>query len=108
MGLRRLLPILLVLTPLATPTAAQPAQGWAELRCGRYTAAWGEALARFGTDGLGAEFLARHEAFLRSGCRERLGVCPRTPQELALADVMTVAAINAGAASTFPPFACRS
>jgi hypothetical protein len=93
---------------LAGVSEAQPRRTpWTEQRCARYAEAWSEALARFGTEGLGRDFLARHEAFLASGCQTRLGVCPRSPQELALADAMTVAAINAGAASTFPPFACR-
>jgi hypothetical protein len=79
---------------------------WQEAKCARYAAAWPEALARFGTEGLGAEFLRWHEAFLASGCRVR-DVCPRSRAELDLANAMTVAAMNAGAASTFPPFLCR-
>jgi hypothetical protein len=105
MSLRHAVPLLLALG--AMPAAAQPAPSWAELRCGRYTAAWSEALARFGRAGLGAVFLERHEAFIRSGCRERLGVCPRSTEELAIADAVTVAAINAGATGSFLPFACR-
>ena len=64
-------------------------------------------LGAIGTQGLGQEFLERHEAFLVSGCRASRDVCPRSPAELALADAMTVAAMNAGAASSFPPFLCR-
>jgi hypothetical protein len=97
-----------LLSCLALPAAAQaPApRGWTEEKCSRYALSWTEALARFGQTGLGEDFLARHEAFLASGCRTR-DVCPRSPQELAMADIMTIAAMNAGMASSFVPFICR-
>ena len=77
------------------------------MKCARYKTAWSEALARRGTKGLGQEFLDRHEAFLASGCTAQANVCPRSAEELDLANMMVVAAMNAGTASTFPPFACR-
>lgn len=77
-----------------------------DARCPRYAAAWSEALGRFGRDGLGADFVARHEAFLASGCRTGRDVCPRSPEEVRIADALTVSAMNAGRASTFLPFAC--
>lgn len=80
---------------------------WPEARCARYAEATSEALARFGRDGIGEAFLARHDAFLAAGCRGRRDVCPRSRAELDLANALTVAAMNAGAASSFPPFACR-
>jgi hypothetical protein len=97
-----------ILLCLAMPAAAQaPAtRGWTAEKCSRYGQSWAEALARFGRDGLSDAFLARHDAFLASGCRTR-DVCPRSPQELAMADIMTVAAMNAGTASSFVPFICR-
>jgi len=92
----------------ASSTAAQePQQSWPEVKCARYRKAWAEALARRGTKGLGQEFLDRHEAFLASGCTAQADVCPRSEEELTLANIMVVAAMNAGTASTFPPFACR-
>ena len=98
----------LALCLAATAAAAQPApKSWAETKCERYRAAWGEALKRRGTTGIGSAFVARHEAFLASGCTARPDVCPRSAEELDLANVLTVAAMNAGTASTFLPFACR-
>jgi len=93
----------------ASPAVAQESQpqSWPEVKCARYRKAWSEALARRGTQGLGREFLDRHEAFLASGCTTRGDVCPRSAEELDLANIMVVAAMNAGTASTFPPFACR-
>lgn len=82
-------------------------QSWSEVKCARYTKGWSDALARRGTRGLGQEFLAAHEAFLASGCTVRANVCPRSTEELDLANIMVVVAMNAGTASTFPPFACR-
>jgi hypothetical protein len=87
--------------------AQESSQTWSEVKCDRYKKAWTEALARRGTQGLGREFLDRHEAFLASGCTARADVCPRSPEELDLANVMVILAMNAGAASTFPPFFCR-
>ena len=86
-------------------TASQ--SSWPEVKCARYTEAWREALARRGARGLGSEFLASHEAFLAAGCTGPANVCPRSPEELELANIMVVAAMNAGTASTFLPFACR-
>jgi hypothetical protein len=90
----------------AAPAQAQFERAWTEEKCRRYGQSWEQALARFGRAGLSEQFLARHDAFLASGCRTR-NVCPRSEQELAMADVMTVAAMNAGTASSFVPFICR-
>jgi len=77
------------------------------VKCDRYTEAWNGALAQFGRQGLSQDFLRRHAAFLASGCRSGREVCPRSRAELDLANAMTVAAMNAGAASSFLPFACH-
>jgi hypothetical protein len=84
-----------------------PPKTWPEVKCERYGKAWSEALARRGTKGLWQDFIERHEAFLASGCTARADVCPRSSEELDMANIMVVAAMNAGTASTFPPFACR-
>ncbi len=89
------------------PSRAQPAQDWPTVKCARYKAAWADALARRGRRGLSDDFIASHDAFLASGCTARADVCPRSPEELDLANVLTVLAMNAGTASTFLPFACR-
>jgi hypothetical protein len=84
-----------------------PPKSWPEVKCERYGKAWTEALVRRGRRGLSPEFVERHEAFLASGCTTRADVCPRSTEELDMANIMVVAAMNAGTASTFPPFACR-
>ncbi len=98
------MPLLLLLALIASPAAAQTPQ---DAKCARYASAWTEAQSRFGQAGLSAEFRAGQNAFIASDCRARPGICPRSPQELAMADILTIAAMNAGMASSFLPFACR-
>jgi len=92
-----------------SPALAQntPPKSWPEVKCERYGNAWAEALMRRGRQGLSPEFIERHEAFLAAGCTTKADVCPRSTEELDMANIMVVAAMNAGTASTFPPFACR-
>jgi hypothetical protein len=103
-------PVLLTLAAASLlPASAQDSRTptWPEVKCARYTKSWTEALARRGTQGLSPEFLASHEAFLASGCTAQADVCARSPQELELANIMVIRAMNAGTASTFLPFTCR-
>ena len=91
------------------PAAAahnQHLASWPDVKCSRYRKAWSQAIAKTGTAGLGREFLVRHEAFLASNCTIAAHVCPRSDEEFRLANLMVVLAMNAGTASTFPPFAC--
>ena len=90
----------------APPASGQPKRSWAEEKCVRYGKGWSEALKRFGKAGLGPDFLARHEAFIVSGCSGPHDVCARSPEELKMANTMVIVAMNAGTASTFPPFGC--
>lgn len=92
----------------AAAAIAQPAppENWPAVKCERYTRAYGEALAKFGRKGLGQPFLDAHEAFLASGCAIKGAVCPRSTEELNLANVMVIMGMNQGMASTFMPFAC--
>jgi hypothetical protein len=101
--------LLASLVAIGSPAVAQESrsQSWPEVKCARYKKSWSDALARVGARGLGQEFLVSHEAFLASGCTARADVCPRSEEELHLANIMVVLAMNAGTASTFPPFFCR-
>lgn len=93
-------------SPASAQGAAEPAD-WNEVKCARYTKAWEQGLARMGREGRSAAFLERHDAFLASGCAARADVCARSDKEIALANAMIIMAMNAGMASTFPPFYCR-
>ena len=92
---------------LAAPTRAAEPDDWVTEKCARYKTAWEQGLARMGTQGLSPVFLARHAAFLASGCTAKADVCARSDREIALANAMIIMAMNAGMASTFPPFYCR-
>ncbi len=92
---------------LAAPASAQAPENWPAVKCERWRKAYDEAIRRFGTKGLGPEFIASHDAFMASGCQTPPDVCPRSAEELNLANVMVIAGMNAGIASTFMPFACR-
>lgn len=88
------------------PSVAQEQSNWPQVKCERYKASWTDALKRRGAAGLSPDFVERHEAFLNGGCSGRADVCPRTPQDLEMANVLTILAMNFGTASTFLPFGC--
>lgn len=95
----------LVGTGARAQESAQP--DWPAVKCERYRQAWADILARRGREGLGPDFLERQDAFLASGCTARADVCPRSPQEMAVANALSLRAINAGMTGSFLPFACR-
>lgn len=101
----------LILALAAFPVLAQPVPSsqsdWPQEKCRRYRLVYDALIARRSGAGLGAEFLRSHDAFLASGCTERASVCPRSAAEIALANDLTIMAMNFGTASTFLPFACR-
>jgi hypothetical protein len=100
--------VVVLLMLLAGAAAAEEAStAWAVEKCARYGAAWEAVVGGRGTEGLGADFLEAHGAFLDGGCTERGAVCPRSPAEIAMADMLTVMAMNEGMASTFLPFRCE-
>lgn len=97
----------------AAPGAAQEEEegagrsAWGAEKCAAYAAAWDQVLLEIGPEGLSAGFLRGNEAFIASGCREGRDICPEGAAELDVANLLTIAAMNMGAASTFLPFACR-
>jgi hypothetical protein len=92
---------------LALPSAAPAQKSWRETKCERYGQAWAEVKRRFGTDGLGPTFITRHDAFIASGCTADADVCPQSEREIEISNILTIAAMNAGTASTFLPFSCK-
>lgn len=99
--------VVFVLALLASAAAQQRPLTWTETKCLRYKASWADLVKQRGLTGLGEEFLKRHQDFIGSGCRASTHVCPRTEGELEVANMMVVAALNGGMASTFPPFSCK-
>lgn len=93
-------------SPMAVAQQPLDREALTAVRCAHYDKAWRDIVAKRGTEGLSADFIARHDAFIANGCSQRPDVCPRSPAELEIANVMTIVAMNDGTASTFLPFAC--
>lgn len=101
--------VVLLVTSLLIATAGfVQAKPWVEQKCDLYQRAFRDAVAMLGSDGLRASFLDQNGAFIASGCTTQGHVCAETPDEIALADLLTVMTMNEGMASTFVPFGCRS
>nr|WP_314256675.1 hypothetical protein [uncultured Devosia sp.] len=92
---------------MAAPAAAEAVPtNWPAEKCSIYAAAWNKALDMFGSDQMNYAFLAGNENFIAGGCSDAGLICPQSEQELDVANALSLAMINAGAASTFLPFNC--
>ena len=96
----------LVFLLAATPAVSETGDAWSQRKCALYADTWPLALEMVGRDGVSEEFTTAHEDFIAGGCVLRGAVCPQSAQEYRLADILTIAAMNEGMASTFLPFAC--
>lgn len=94
---------------LTASTQAQNLDGltWTEQKCVLYQGAWDAATSGPGLDGLSPEFLERNDTFVTLGCTIQGNVCPRSDEELNLANMLTLMTMSEGMASTFAPFSCR-
>lgn len=97
---------LLSLALAVAPATAETGDAWSQQKCALYAEAWPHALDVVGREGISEDFIAAHDDFIAGGCVLRGAVCPRSAQEYRLADILTIAAMNEGMASTFLPFAC--
>ena len=79
---------------------------WAEQKCALYQSAWDWSYDHFAGDGISAEFIEQNNEFVARGCREKVHVCPRSAQEIEMANMLTVMTMSEGMASTFVPFSC--
>ncbi|MCZ4353012.1 hypothetical protein O4H61_10850 [Roseovarius aestuarii] len=94
---------------MALPTFAQSTAptDWTARKCALYRVAWAKAASGDALDDVSEKFLSSHNDFLASDCTRR-AVCPRTPQELALADTLSLMAVAEGMAGSFLPFTCKA
>ena len=92
----------------AVPEANGQELDWVAQKCAIYETAWNRALDDFGSDQLNYAFIAGNENFIAGGCSERVRLCPRSDQELDIANLLSLVMINAGTASTFLPFHCAT
>jgi hypothetical protein len=81
---------------------------WQIEKCAVYQTALAEILDHVGRDGVSPLFLARNTEFIESGCLADVDACPQTDKDVEIANGLTIATMNAGAASSFSPFRCRS
>lgn len=88
------------------PSAAIAQSNWSAKKCDLYEHAWSRALSNSPNVDINYNFLAANENFIASGCTEKIAVCPRSNDELELADMLSIIMLNEGAASTFLPFNC--
>jgi hypothetical protein len=79
---------------------------WQDEKCSLYEKNWASALEFFGSDNINYNFMASNENFIAGGCTKQVDACPRSDQELEIANALTLAMMNAGTASTFLPFRC--
>lgn len=103
----RVLAAVLVGLGPGVPGVAAADGDWTARKCVLYEAAFADAVAILGKTGLRPAFLRQNDAFIASGCVTQGGVCAETPEEIALADMLTVMTMNEGMASTFVPFGCK-
>ncbi|WP_342362626.1 hypothetical protein [Terrarubrum flagellatum] len=90
----------------ADEEAAPSSQPTQNAKCETYRKSFDGAVNRLGKKGLGQEFLDRNAAFIASNCAGERNVCPRSPEELRVANVIVMQAVS-GTGGTFMPFACR-
>lgn len=98
-----------VVLTLLLPTlvqAEEQAVSWAEQKCSVYEGAWERVVGAAEASQINYAFIAANENFIASGCTEAGMACPRSAVELEIANALTLAMMNAGAASTFLPFRC--
>ncbi|KQW31274.1 hypothetical protein ASE36_03110 [Rhizobium sp. Root274] len=81
---------------------------WQIKKCEVYRQALTEILDHVGRDGVSASFLERNREYIDSGCLAAVDACPQTDKDVEIANGLTIATMNAGAASSFSPFRCRS
>ncbi|MDR7026706.1 hypothetical protein [Rhizobium rosettiformans] len=88
-------------------TVAGERSDWQTKKCDVYAKALAEILEHVGREGVSERFLAQNQAFIDSGCLADVDACPESEAEIEIANGLTIATMNAGAASSFSPFRCR-
>jgi hypothetical protein len=91
---------------LAAGGAPLLADDWTARKCALYGDAWDYLMADGVPEGVSAEFVAGHEAFVASGCQARGHVCPESAAEREIADMLSLMAVAEGMAGSFLPFGC--
>ncbi|MFN4205291.1 MAG: hypothetical protein ACK4HG_02775 [Agrobacterium albertimagni] len=88
-------------------TTVEARSDWQRKKCEVYRQAFAEILDHVGREGVSDAFMAENQAFIDSGCLADVDACPETEADIEVANGLTIASMNAGAASSFSPFRCR-
>jgi hypothetical protein len=88
------------------PVTVAAQDDWTQRKCALYADAWTYLAGEGVPDGVSDRFVAAHDAFLASGCRDRGQVCPQSDAERGLADMLSLMAVAEGMAGSFLPFGC--
>lgn len=100
-------PSLAYATEQEAGTTAEARSDWQQEKCEVYRRAFSEILDHVGREGVSDMFMARNQEFIDSGCLADVDACPETEADIEVANGLTIASMNAGAASSFSPFRCR-
>lgn len=76
-----------------------------QAKCEAYRKAFDTVIGRVGRNGLSPEFLDRNNAFVAANCAGARDVCPRSPEELRVANIIVAQAVSS-TGGTFMPFGC--
>lgn len=98
--------VALSLAGLAASGSPVVADDWTARKCVLYGDAWDYLMAGGVPEGVSAEFVAGHAAFVASGCLDRGHVCPESAAEREIADMLSLMAVAEGMAGSFLPFGC--
>ena len=88
-------------------TPASEATAWQIAKCRFYEETWRDMIAHYGSEILTPEFRDENERFIRSTCLQRIPVCPRSSEDLAIANALTLGTMNGDVGGSFLPFACK-
>ncbi len=91
----------------ATPPG-EPPTAWQIRKCEVFAEAWSKALPSYPANDVSASFIADNQHFIAVTCRSNAAICPQSASEIAIANRLTFATMNAGAASSFVPYRCPS
>ena len=75
-------------------------------KCEIYNNSWQSILSKSNRLSMSQSFINDNDKFIASDCLDYSGVCPRNDYDIRIANMLTIAAMNNGMASTFLPFKC--
>lgn len=91
---------------LQSATAQQAPTAWQIRKCQIYRSAWKDLPKLVDTTSFTQGFNALNDEFMASNCLAHTKICPANEAEIKAANLLTIASMNGGTASSFPPFRC--